>query len=699
MGEILSVVIAAAFLCMSVSVSEAAAQETAPELIVSQTDEEILYEDAPGEGRKGLHLDKKIFPQGEGVYTVMLEAYADSGISDYERPADYYLVLDVSTSMSYFDYPDSPDGKRFGALKKAASEFVEMAAARNPSAAEQEQSRIAIVRFSDAEHSGVVCGLTPVTAAGAEQLKTAVGELECSHLTRTDLGMLYTEQLIAAESNERDKIVILLTDGQPNDQDGFQPSVANAALACAARLKTAGVRIYAVSIENHANVNAGSPLPVYQKDPADGTEQNFLYMWQEVSYEGGPAVNTTTQNACAMTDRFMHLISSNNPRAMSMDLPDGTDRGAEGRTIAEDGTCYYLTAQDMASLTQIFTGLVSSRPVYDPCLTENSQVRDIIAKDFKVKEGSQVRTFIAERIVSGGTEGDSGSADGSGTEGAEIKTAAAWGAYKEKDLKVVSSADTVKVSGFDFKENKLAVLFDIVRKPDSTSQGWAPTNAEISGVYENDSKEEALAYFPIPKVKLKSIESVDTGTEPSPDPEQKTPEQTQQQKQPEEQKQPEMQKQSEEQKQPKEEPQEQEKKPQAASEKSEQTPVVINTVVKPAQPVFEVHTSTSTPVTISGNTIQTRGGDNNAETAVNAVSGSPAAVPSGGGTGGSTGTSGAVTAAAGTTGSSAGKADRPLPVTADESENGMWILMLAAVCCLIPAIFYSALQSVPGHKT
>ncbi|MBO5520788.1 MAG: VWA domain-containing protein [Eubacterium sp.] len=644
-------------------------------MIVSQTDEEILYENAPGEGRKGLHLDKKIFPLGGGAYTVMLEAYADSSVSDYEKPADYYLVLDVSTRMSYFEYPDSPDGKRFGALKKAASEFVDMAAARNSSADAEEQSRIAIVQFSDAEHSGVVCGLTPLTTEGAQQLHASIDSLACSHLTRTDLGMLYTEQLIAAQANERDKIVILVTDGQPNDQDGFQPSTANAALACAARLKTAGVRIYAVSIEEHAKVNAGGALPEYEKDPADGTESNFLYMWNEVSYEGGPAVNTTIENACAMTDRFMHLISSNNPRAMSMDLADGTDPDAAGRTIAEDGTGYYLTAKDMSSLSRIFSQLVSNRTNYDPCLTVNSQVRDIVAKDFVVKEGGKIRTLSASRLESGGTPDDNNeSSGGSGGDDAKTKTAAEWGAYKEEELKVVPSTDSVKVSGFDFREKKLAILFDIVRKPDSTSQGWVPTNAEISGVYENDSTEEALAYFPIPKVNLKSTDPIDSSTEPAPDPVKPSEEQ----KQPEEQKTPE-------QKQP---------------EKAEaQTPVVVNTVLKPAQPVFEVHTSTNTPVTISGNSIQIQGGDNNSETVVSTVSGNPAGTASGAIPGGTP--AGAAGNAAGSAGSApeAGKADRPLPVTADESDNGMWFLILASVCCLIPAILYSILQSVPARES
>ena len=173
---------------------------------------------------------------------------------------------------------------------------------------------------------------------------------------------------------------------------------------------------------------------------------------------------------------------------------------------------------------------------------------------------------------------------------------------------------------------------------------------------------------------LKSTDPIDSSTEPAPDPVKPSEEQ----KQPEEQKTPE-------QKQP---------------EKAEaQTPVVVNTVLKPAQPVFEVHTSTNTPVTISGNSIQIQGGDNNSETVVSTVSGNPAGTASGAIPGGTP--AGAAGNAAGSAGSApeAGKADRPLPVTADESDNGMWFLILASVCCLIPAILYSILQSVPARES
>lgn len=220
-----------ALLCLVGSEMQLKAQETAAPAgsivaqnetgMTEQIDEEIQYAPAPGEGREGLHLDKRILPQGNGVYTVMLEAYTDSRTVSfsYEKPADYYLVLDVSTSMSYFDFPGSPDGKRLGALKNAAIGFIEEAAARFPGAPEEEQNRAAVIQFSDPEHSGVVSGLTALTAEGVQQLQAAIEGLTCSHLTRTDLGMLYTEQLIAADNSDRDKIVILVTDGHGKNRN------------------------------------------------------------------------------------------------------------------------------------------------------------------------------------------------------------------------------------------------------------------------------------------------------------------------------------------------------------------------------------------------------------------------------------------------------------------------------------------------
>ena len=223
--------------------------------------EEVYYTSAPGEEYEGLHLNKYALPQGNGVYSIFLEAYADSRLVSGEKPADYFLVLDVSTSMSYFDFPGSPDGKRLGALQKAADDFIDAVAARPHGETEQEISRIALVQFANEEQSRPLCALTAVTQDGTQLLHDAIRNLSCDHLTRTDLGLQYAEQIIAQDQADREKIVILVTDGQPNNQDGFQPWVANAALACAERMKRSGIHIYALSIENHANVNPGGALP------------------------------------------------------------------------------------------------------------------------------------------------------------------------------------------------------------------------------------------------------------------------------------------------------------------------------------------------------------------------------------------------------------------------------------------------------
>lgn len=128
------------------------------------------------------------------------------------------------------------------------------------------------------------------TTAGQNALSTAIGRINAYNWTSTDLGMLMAKDILsstAATAGDRDRIVVMLTDGVPTvpNNSNFDNNVANRAIGHAREIKAAGHNIFTIGIFPEAS---NSSLP--------GTG--------------------STGNARA--NRFMHLVSSNYPNATNM---------------------------------------------------------------------------------------------------------------------------------------------------------------------------------------------------------------------------------------------------------------------------------------------------------------------------------------------------------------------------------------------
>ena len=86
-------------------------------------------------------------------------------------------------------------------------------------------------------HTQVVKPMTAVNAATSTQLQNAVNGLSAAGATAVDWGLEHAQSQLANTSSDRNKVVIVFTDGEPNHGSGFSDSVANSALSTAKTLK------------------------------------------------------------------------------------------------------------------------------------------------------------------------------------------------------------------------------------------------------------------------------------------------------------------------------------------------------------------------------------------------------------------------------------------------------------------------------
>ena len=330
------------------------------------------------------------------------------------------------------------------ALKSAVNGFIDAIATGNP------DSKIAIVKFAGDKkdtvgnetykesgytynYTQIVQGLTKVDSDGAVALKSSVNALTAGGATSADYGLEKAKTVFDTADNastDRNRVVIMFTDGQPNHYNGFDGSVADTAIENAQTLKSAsyGASVYTIGIFSGADV--GTTLPDY-------------------TYSG-------------QTNRYMHLVSSNYPEASSMS------------EIGEDGAVtngFYKVASDANSLGKVFTqlGEAIGKPSID--LDSTAVLTDNIAPNFNVPaDTTAVKVFTADYDGKSKTFGDREDFTG--------------------DVSINNNA--VTVSGFDYSANyvsetkhpgtdndfgkKLIVEFDITVDRTKTYGGTQPAN-------------------------------------------------------------------------------------------------------------------------------------------------------------------------------------------------------------------------------
>lgn len=363
-----------------------------------------------------------------------------------------------STGTQFYTRTESTT-KKIDALRSAVNGFIDSVAAKSA------DSQIAIVKFAGDKrdivgndtyredgytynYSQIVKNLTTVDATGADALKTAVSALRAAGATTADYGMQHAQTIITgAANNGRQKVVVMFTDGEPNHNNGFSNSVANAAISASKAMK-----------------NNGNGATVYTIGCFSGT----------------PGSNVTN---------YMNYVSSNYPNATSM-----TNAG----TKASDN--FYKTVGSTADLDAIFQEISQTAGGATLTLGSETVLKDVVSEYFDLPENASSQ-ITAQSYSCTGFDAD-GHPTWSNTPDAASYAVKVDG----KNVSVTGFDYSANWVGKDTTTGvmhtpgkKLVVTIPI--EDNGTGMGTVPTNGTDSAVYDKDGKQvcpfaQPTAYFP-----------------------------------------------------------------------------------------------------------------------------------------------------------------------------------------------------------
>ena len=456
--------------------------------------------------------------EADGGYTVHLEAYTTGTVTTTTSiaPCDIVLVLDQSGSMAYnFDGNETStdSARRQYAMKQAVNTFIEAVADKYN--AEKSDHRIAVVTFGT--NASTLMDWTLVTPAETDTAESPSGETalkakinglpsEPEGATNVADGMRSAQALMQGDSGytgtntKRQKVVILFTDGVPTKQSDFDTTVANGAIQSAKALKDAGATVYSVGIFNGAN-----PEQLYGdsgfKYNSNGQVGSY---WASFSWWG---IGDVKNYDIPAGNRFLNYISGNFPDATEIGIQryDSSFIGIGNygwqitRNFAREQSNYYLTANDSASLSKIFTTISENIGSANIDLGSETVIKDIVTPYFTVPQNAG-----AIRLSTAAYNGS------------------AFGAPVAADPSVTAVIDpatrAVNVTGFDFNQNyvstnakadgtfgkKLIIEFDVSVEAGFLGGNQVPTNDGQSGIYAKGTMIKAFD-VPTQDVEVKSI--------------------------------------------------------------------------------------------------------------------------------------------------------------------------------------------------
>lgn len=447
-------------------------------------------------GEDGLKLSKKATANPDGSYTVTMEAYTTGKVTTTTKttPTDIILVLDQSGSMA-FDFngngTNDNTARRQYAMKAAVNSFIDEV---NKKCTAEADHRIAIVTFGT--NAATLQGWTLADKPGKTALENRISSLPDvpKGATNVAAGMQRAETLMGSgysytgANTQRQKVVIVFTDGVPTTQSNFSTSVANDAITAANSMKNSGVTIYSVGIFNGADPEKIHGDFYYRAviadDPCDGSVGSF---WGTTNLSGSNANDFADPDVPA-GNRFLNYIS-NNYTADSIGLRFSDDDGLFGGYKGSNAG-YYLTADNSESLNNIFKTISENIQTADISLDAKTVIRDIVTPYFTMPANSEVKVY---------TDNYNGKAFANARQDMT-------GTYVPS-----VSGDTVSVTGFDFNANfisdkvksdgtygkKLIVEFTVRPKAGFLGGNGVPTNGADSGVY-NDGN--LIKNFEVPAV-------------------------------------------------------------------------------------------------------------------------------------------------------------------------------------------------------
>lgn len=418
------------------------------------SDGTYYYQDANGQYQRAYYCGGGLTHDG-GWYT------QDHGIGNHPGTRLTPKTSADSTGTQFYTGTQSTT-KKIDALRSAVNGFIDSVAAKSA------DSQIAIVKFAGDKtnkvgndtywedgytynYSQIVKNLTTVDATGADALKTAVSALRAAGATAADYGMQHAQTIIiGAANNGRQKVVVMFTDGEPNHNNGFSNSVANAAISASRAMK-----------------NNGNGATVYTIG----------------------CFGTLTGDTKTNVDKYMNYVSSNYPNATSM-----TDAG----TKASDN--FYKTVGSTADLDAIFQEISQTAGGATLTLGSETVLKDVVSEYFDLPENASSQITAQSYSCTGfdasgnpiwsdtpDTASYKVTVDGRNVSVTGFDYSANW---VGKD----TTTDVMHTPG-----KKLVVTIPIV--DNGTGMGEVPTNGTDSAVYDKDGKQvcpfaQPTAYFP-----------------------------------------------------------------------------------------------------------------------------------------------------------------------------------------------------------
>lgn len=387
-----------------------------------------------------------------------LEAYVTNEVTQTSstKPLDIVLVLDVSGSMAYnFDGNDkgSPSERCQYAMKQAVNSFIDKVGEQY---SEKGDQRMAIVTFGSKAETWQ--GWTVVDAAGKSSLKKAVDRLPQNPAGATNVGagMQAAETLMgsgyayAGSNMDRQKVVIVFTDGVPTTGTEFNTAVANAAISSAKKLKDAGTAVYTVGIFNGAN-----PAQLHgdkfdragvKDNPCNGNVGEYWGYTNMKAWVAGGSESIRGLDIAA-TNRFLNFLSSNFTGATEIGIKEASHGlvGGQAWEITKNfnrtASNYYLTAKDSDSLNNMFQQIIQEISKLEIKADAKAILSDTLSEYFTfdgvTAEGTSKITVKTAEVSS---------VDKSG--------AYTWKEAKDYDDAVVTvTGKKLEVTGFDYTAN------------------------------------------------------------------------------------------------------------------------------------------------------------------------------------------------------------------------------------------------------
>ena len=460
-----------------------------------------------GGEQSNLKLGKTVRSNGDGTYTITLEAYTTGEVIDttHTMPVDVVLVLDQSGSMA------DPFGSttRQAAMKSAVNGFID---AVHEKYAPEADHRIALVTFGS--NASTLRGWTSADDAGRNALRAAVDGLPRSPSGATNVaaGMTQAAALMdggygyTGPNTLRQQVVIVFTDGVPTTQSDFDTGVANRALTAARGLKQDGVTVYTIGIFEGAQADQlhgdAWDYAIYDDVPCSGEPGSY---WGGSWAAGLFGSNDFDAMDVPAGNRFLNYLSTNFANSSAIGITKGSYNpgghilgGGTGWRIDKNetrtDTGYYLTASNAGELENIFQSIGGQIATPGIELGSETVVRDVLSDYFALPAGAgpdDIRLYTAAY-------------DGTAFGARE----AAQGLHAAVD----AAAGTVAVDGFDFNANfvsdvpreggfygrKLIMEFTVQPRAGFLGGNGVPTNAAASGVYAGGGAAEPVGAFPVP---------------------------------------------------------------------------------------------------------------------------------------------------------------------------------------------------------